>query len=109
MTSPPAIAGDIAIVGSAIGDNRGTDLELGVVRAFDVRSGKESWHWDPVPRTAKLPADAANPDFTEVETQQARWTGAANAWAPFAVDVERGGVSIRYPVDGADLRHAAGT
>src|SRR5512135_1820594 len=31
VTSPPAIAGDIAIVGSAIGDNRGTDLELGVV------------------------------------------------------------------------------
>src|SRR5512141_632260 len=27
VTSPPAIAGDIAIVGSAIGDNRGTDLE----------------------------------------------------------------------------------
>jgi len=94
VTSPPAIAGDVAVVGSSIGDNRGTDLELGVVRAFDVRSGKELWHWDPIPRTAKMPRDAANPDFGEIEDQQAHWTGAANAWAPFAVDTDRGLVFI---------------
>ncbi len=94
VTSPPAIAGDVAIVGSSIGDNGGTDLELGVVRAFDVRSGKELWHWDPIPRTAKIPADAANPNFGDIPDQQARWTGAANAWAPFAVDSERGLVFI---------------
>ena len=94
MTSPPAIAGYSAIVGSAIGDNRATDLELGVVRSFDVRSGKELWHWDPIPRAARVPADAANPEFADVEGQQARWTGAANAWAPFAVDAERGLVFV---------------
>jgi quinoprotein glucose dehydrogenase len=94
VSSPPAIAGDVAVVGSAIGDNRGSDLELGVVRAFDVRSGRLLWHWDPIPRVAKLPADAANPDFGEIAQQQARWTGAANAWAPFAVDAERGLVFI---------------
>ena len=89
VTSPPAIAGNVAVVGSSIGDNRGTDIEIGVVRAFDVRSGRELWHWDPIPRTAKMPADAVNPDFGEIEGQQAHWTGAANAWAPFAVDAER--------------------
>ncbi|MDR3387092.1 MAG: pyrroloquinoline quinone-dependent dehydrogenase [Rudaea sp.] len=94
VTSPPAIAGDVAVVGSSIGDNRGTDLELGVVRAFDVRSGKQLWHWDPIPRTAKIPVDAANPEFDDVEAQQAGWTGAANAWAPLAVDAERGLVFI---------------
>jgi quinoprotein glucose dehydrogenase len=94
VTSPPAIAGDVAIVGSAIGDNRGTDLELGVVRGFDVRSGRELWHWDPIPRAAKIPVDAVNAEFTDVESQQARWTGAANAWAPFAVDAGRGLVFI---------------
>lgn len=88
-TSPPAIAGDLAIIGSSIGDNGGTALELGVVRAYDVRSGRLAWHWDPIPRRAVVPADAANPDFTEVDAQQARWTGAANAWAPLAVDAER--------------------
>jgi len=94
VTSPPAIAGDVAVVGSSIGDNRGTDIEIGVVRAFDVHNGRELWHWDPIPRSAKMPADAANPDFGEVESQQAHWTGAANAWAPFAVDAERGLVFI---------------
>lgn len=94
VTSPPAIVGDIAVVGSTIGDNGGTDLELGVVRAYDLRSGKRLWHWDPIPRTAKIPADAANPEFDEIAAQQARWTGAANAWAPFAVDAERGLVFV---------------
>ncbi|TCO40892.1 pyrroloquinoline quinone-dependent dehydrogenase [Dokdonella fugitiva] len=94
VTSPPAIAGDVAVVGSAIGDNAGTDLELGVVRAFDLRSGRELWHWDPIPRTARMPADAANPEFGELDAQQARWTGAANAWAPLAVDAQRGLVFV---------------
>ena len=94
VTSPPAIAGNVAVVGSSIGDNRGADIEIGVVRAFDVKTGRELWHWDPIPRAAKIPADAANPDFGDIEGQQARWTGAANAWAPFAVDAERGLVFI---------------
>jgi quinoprotein glucose dehydrogenase len=94
VTSPPAIAGDVAVVGSSIGDNGGTDLELGVVRAYDLRNGKELWHWDPIPRTARVPGDAANPEFGEIEGQQAHWTGAANAWAPLAVDIERGLVFI---------------
>jgi quinoprotein glucose dehydrogenase len=94
VTSPPAIAGDVVVVGSSIGDNRGTDIELGVVRAFDVRSGRALWHWDPIPRTARIPAGAANADFGDIEDQQAHWTGAANAWAPFAVDTARGLVFI---------------
>lgn len=94
VTSPPAIAGDVAVVGSSIGDNGGTDLELGVVRGYDLRSGALLWHWDPIPRTASIPPDAANPDFGEIDAQQARWTGAANAWAPFAVDAERGLVFV---------------
>jgi len=94
VTSPPAIAGDVAVVGSSIGDNGGTDLELGVVRGYDLRSGRLLWHWDPIPRAARVPADAANPDFDEVDGQRAHWTGAANAWAPFAVDAARGLVFV---------------
>lgn len=94
VTSPPAIAGDVAVVGSSIGDNGGTDLELGVVRAYDLRSGRLLWHWDPIPRAAKIPADAANPEFDEIDAQAAHWTGAANAWAPFAVDAGRGLVFV---------------
>jgi quinoprotein glucose dehydrogenase len=103
MTSPPAIAGDVAILGSSIGDNRGTDVELGAVRAFDVRSGRELWHFDPIPRTAKLPPGAADPDFGETAEQNAHWTGAANAWAPLAVDVERGLVFVPTGSAGPDF------
>jgi quinoprotein glucose dehydrogenase len=85
VTSPPAVAGDTVIVGSSIGDNRATNLELGVVRAFDARTGALRWKWDPIPRTANIPKDATNPDFEEVEDQSANWTGAANAWSILSV------------------------
>ena len=47
VTSAPAIAGDLVIVGSSIGDNRAVDVERGIVRAFDARSGALRWSWDP--------------------------------------------------------------
>jgi quinoprotein glucose dehydrogenase len=87
VTSPPAIAGDVVIVGSAIGDNRAVDLERGVVRAFDARSGAELWAWDPIPQGAR----SASGGWTSA---QALATGAANAWAPMSVDAERGLVFI---------------
>ncbi len=89
VTSPPTIAGDVAIVGSAIGDNRSTQDELGVVRAYDLRDGHLRWHWDPIPRTAVIPVDAANPDFGELDQQRATRTGAANAWGVLATDPQR--------------------
>ncbi len=94
VTSPPAVVADAVIVGSAIGDNRGTSLELGVVRAFDARSGALRWSWDPIPRTATIPADASNPAFGDVEDQAARWTGAANAWSIFSAAPAKGLVFV---------------
>ena len=78
VTSPPAIAADLVITGSSIGDNRAVDVERGVVRAFDARTGKLRWTWDPIPWAAKQ-----NPR-----------TGAGNAWSVFSVDQERGLVFI---------------
>jgi quinoprotein glucose dehydrogenase len=94
VTSPPVVIDGLVVVGSAIGDNRATNLELGVVRAFDAVTGALRWHWDPIPRDAIVPRDAANPLFTEVDEQAAQWTGAANAWAPLSVDRERGLVFV---------------
>ncbi len=74
VTSPPTIVGDVVIVGSYIGDNQAVDEELGVVRAFDARSGRLVWTWDPIPWAKKQ-----NPR-----------TGAANAWSVISADVERG-------------------
>jgi quinoprotein glucose dehydrogenase len=83
VTSPPAILGDKVIVGSAIGDNRAVELELGVVRAFDARSGRLVWSWDPIPR------DRSNSVYREWSESGAKRTGAANAWAPLSVDTQR--------------------
>jgi quinoprotein glucose dehydrogenase len=83
VTSPPAIVDDKVIVGSSIGDNRAVALELGTVRAFDARTGKLLWGWDPIPR------DPSNPVYKEWSAQGAKVTGAANAWAPLSVDSAR--------------------
>ncbi len=84
VTSPPAVVDDLVVVGSSIGDNRAADLESGVVRAFDARTGKLRWSWDPIPR------DASDPASKTWEGQSARSTGAANAWSVISADPQRG-------------------
>jgi len=78
VTSAPAIAGDLVIVGSSIGDNRAVDVERGIVRAFDARSGALRWSWDPIP-------------WASHTTPR---TGAGNAWSTLSVDAERGLVFV---------------
>jgi quinoprotein glucose dehydrogenase len=73
VTSAPAIFKDLVITGSSIGDNRAVTLERGIVRAYDVRTGKLRWSWDPIPWALK----------TEPRT------GAGNAWSTISVDAER--------------------
>ena len=78
VTSAPAIYRDLVITGSSIGDNRAVTLERGIVRAFDARTGKLRWSWDPIPW-----ALATTPR-----------TGAGNAWSTLSVDSEHGLVFI---------------
>jgi quinoprotein glucose dehydrogenase len=72
VTSPPAIAGDLVIVGSSIADNWRVDTGRGVVRAFDAHTGKLRWSWDPIP-------------WAEHTTPR---TGAGNAWSGLSVDAK---------------------
>lgn len=88
VSSPPAIWRDRVITGSAVGDNRAVDLELGIVRAFDARSGELLWSWDPIPRSTD------NPVYGEWTEAAARATGAANAWSVLSVDEARGLVFV---------------
>jgi quinoprotein glucose dehydrogenase len=74
VTSAPAIAKDLVITGSAIGDNRAVTLERGIVRAFDVHTGNLRWTWDPIAPWAY---------------QTTPRTGAGNAWSTISVDAER--------------------
>ena len=73
-TSPPAIVDDLVIVGSSIADNDRVDSPNGVVRAFDARTGKLRWKWDPIP--ASLAANLGA-------------TGGGNAWSMISVDAAR--------------------
>ncbi len=83
VTSPPAIAGDVVIVGSSIGDNWRVKLAHGTVRGYDARTGALRWAWDPVPRSAEDPAWETWPPGT------AAVQGTGNAWAPLSADPER--------------------
>ncbi|MBU6510620.1 MAG: PQQ-binding-like beta-propeller repeat protein, partial [Gammaproteobacteria bacterium] len=83
VTSPPVAIDGKIVLGSSIGDNRAVDLERGTVRAFDARSGKLVWSWDPIPR------DPSNPVYQEWTPEAAKITGGANAWPPLSVDPER--------------------
>jgi quinoprotein glucose dehydrogenase len=83
VTSPPAVIGDLVVLGSAIGDNRAATLERGVVRAFDARTGALRWLWDPIPR------EPTDPAFRTWADGSARHTGAANVWAQLSVDAAR--------------------
>jgi quinoprotein glucose dehydrogenase len=74
VTSAPAIYKDLIITGSSEGDNRAVTLERGIVRAFDARTGKLRWTWDPIAPWAY---------------QNTPRTGAGNAWSTISVDALR--------------------
>jgi quinoprotein glucose dehydrogenase len=82
ITSPPAILGDRVLVGSAVSDNGRVDAPAGVVRAYDARTGKLLWAWDPVP-----------PGFEKREfddqPEADYFLGTANVWAVMSVDERR--------------------
>ncbi len=74
VTSAPAIYKDLVITGSSEGDNRAVTLERGIVRAFDARTGKLRWTWDPIAPWAY---------------QTSPRTGAGNAWSTISVDAQQ--------------------
>src|SRR5499425_2375902 len=84
VTSPPAVVHGLVVVGSSIGDNRSVEMERGVVRAFDARTGALRWSWDPIPTRESDPARAT------WAGDSWRRNGAANVWSVMSVDAERG-------------------
>jgi quinoprotein glucose dehydrogenase len=88
VTSPPAIYGNVVVVGAAIGANRAADVERGVIRAFDARNGALLWAFDPIPDSPAHPAAA------EWNLAQAATTGAGNSWGPMSIDEDSGLVLV---------------
>src|SRR3954454_8976070 len=75
ITSAPAVSRGVVVVGSSISDNRRVDAPQGTVRAFDARSGRPRWSFEPLQHGG-------------IEA------GHANVWAPMSADEERGMVFL---------------
>jgi quinoprotein glucose dehydrogenase len=71
ITSPPVVTRGVVVVGSSISDNVRVDAPSGAVRAFDARTGRPRWSFDP------LLDDGVT-------------AGQSNVWAPMSADDARG-------------------
>jgi len=85
-TSPPLVIRDRVVIGALVADNLRVDAPSGVVRAFDARTGKLDWAWDPVP-----PGHEVVPDPT---TGRRYAAGTPNIWSIITADPERGLVFV---------------
>ena len=75
-TSPPLVTRDLLIVGSSINDSESVNNPSGVIRAFDVRTGRLVWNWD-----------LAQPDATTPLPAGKRYTpNTPPSWAGASVD-----------------------
>ncbi len=84
QSSPPVVWKDVVVLGSAIPDRLIHDRPpTGEVQAFDVRTGRRIWWWNPIPRPGEPGGDTWEPGAGER-------IGHTNVWAPFTVDTARG-------------------
>ncbi|WP_392551258.1 membrane-bound PQQ-dependent dehydrogenase, glucose/quinate/shikimate family [Orbus wheelerorum] len=78
ITSAPLVADDVIVVGGRVADNFSVGEPGGVIRAFDVHSGKLVWAFDP-----------GNPDTKTVPPSGQNYTrGTVNVWTSMAYDPE---------------------
>ena len=78
VAPPPVVFQDMVAVGSTIFDNLDADAPSGVVRAFDIRTGKQRWAWEPL---AGVGARDSAGEWVSA--------GAANTWATMLADEAR--------------------
>ncbi|MDR3434820.1 MAG: glucose/quinate/shikimate family membrane-bound PQQ-dependent dehydrogenase [Rouxiella aceris] len=76
LTSAPTLAGTTVVVGGRVADNVQTDMPGGVMRGFDVITGKMRWAFDP---GKEDPNAQLQPGQTFVRSTP-------NSWAPMSYD-----------------------
>ena len=88
VTSPPTIYKDLVITGAGLQEfpSKGPS---GAVRAFDVRTGKLAWRFDPVPGPGEIGHDTWEGDGWKDRS-------GTNVWGIMTVDVERGMVFLPF-------------
>ena len=78
QTSTPLVAGNVVVIGGRVADNFSTGEPPGVVRAYDVHSGKLAWAWDP-----------GNPNITGLPPEGQTYTrGTPNVWSAMSYDAK---------------------
>ncbi|MDR5835946.1 membrane-bound PQQ-dependent dehydrogenase, glucose/quinate/shikimate family [Caballeronia sp. LZ034LL] len=92
-TSPPVVTAKVIVVAGAVTDNFGTREPSGVIRGFDVETGKLLWAFDPGARDPN-----AIPDDQHTFTQNS-----PNSWAPAAYDPQLDLVYLPMGVSTPDI------
>jgi quinoprotein glucose dehydrogenase len=86
----PVVAGDVVLVGESMLEQDSAvykDGPVGLVRAFDVRTGKPRWSFSPIPR-------AGDPATATWKDDAWKYSGAGNTWSTFSVDESLGLVYV---------------
>ena len=78
--SRPAVVNDVLVVGSTVADDQRVGAPSGRVLAFDARTGKQVWEFDPLVRDPKDPAAKSWGKGSAVGV------GGGNVWAGMSVD-----------------------
>jgi quinoprotein glucose dehydrogenase len=89
-TAAPLVVRDVVVLGWSQPDQDSAvrkEGPPGVVRAFDVRSGKPRWTWSPIPRQGE-------PGIDTWENDSWSYTGGANVWSLMSADDELGYVYL---------------
>ena len=79
-TSPPAVTQNLGVIGGHVTDNVSTDEPSGVIRAYDVHTGKLVWNWD----------SGKPDDTTPIAEGQTYTRNSPNMWSMFSVDEKLG-------------------
>ena len=97
--STPAVAGDVVIVGSAFREGMTVSTHnntKGLVRAFDVRTGKRLWQFNTIPR----PGEFGNETW---ENESWSLNGNVGVWSQISVDTDLGLVYLPVETPTSDF------
>lgn len=86
-TSPPVVTRDLLIIGASIDDTLSVNNPSGVIRAFDVHTGRLVWNWD-----------LAHPDVTTpLPAGQLYTPNTPGSWAGGSADEKLG--LVYFPIE----------
>ena len=92
-TSPPVVGEKIVVMAASVMDNYSTDLPSGVVRGFDVYTGRLVWAWD---------SGAADENALASETHKYT-NNSPNSWITASYDPKLGLVYLPMGVQTPDI------